>query len=562
MSVPLRTTYCQQPYPGRVGLLGFIGVWILSGCAWVPGQQPRIVPTYESLGISWSPLTGGRERTCAISYRQAGDTAWETGFPLWYDKRDLEYRGSLVSLRPGTTYEIRLQTSGPLGTEGYAVARTWDESPPVADTVWVCSSAEPLEICQGGAATGYVLYLPCPGDAGIVDVQHQYDYCVNLDASYVILRGLTLRGARMHGVQIGLQQDLIIERCDISGWGRPAPGFEAQGFGENFDAGIYSQGDGDRPRRITIQDNHIHHPRYGANHWEETGPRGNHPYGPQAISVLQGGGHYVIRYNAIYSSEGHYFNDAMGEWRNFTFEGFPGRDTDIAHNYISHCRDNAIEAEGGNQNVRIWANYTTHTYRHIATANTNLGPVYIWRNVSGLAERAPGDNRAFWTKIASLRKPDPEGMEPQGMIYVFHNTLTQPLVDGKPMGVADALASKTLYTRNNIFWCSLSQGAAAIHDAAYPENSFDYDLYNGQIEGPPGSERHGIRDQAPVYAPDNQPADPARQQGGTWFLSPGSPGHDAGTFVPGFSQGAVGAGPDMGAFEAGGAGIWFGPRKP
>lgn len=40
----------------------------------------------------------------------------------------------------------------------------------------------------------------------------------------------------------------------------------------------------------------------------------------------------------------------------FSLYGFPGADTDIYGNYISHCAGDCLELEGGGMNVRIWNN--------------------------------------------------------------------------------------------------------------------------------------------------------------------------------------------------------------
>ena len=56
------------------------------------------------------------------------------------------------------------------------------------------------------------------------------------------------------------------------------------------------------------------------------------------------------------------FNDSMGEVHNFSYDGFPNRDSDVYGNYISHCWDDGIEIEGANMNVRVWENYITMTF--------------------------------------------------------------------------------------------------------------------------------------------------------------------------------------------------------
>ena len=69
----------------------------------------------------------------------------------------------------------------------------------------------------------------------------------------------------------------------------------------------------------------------------------------------------MIRYNEIWSTEDHGFNDAIGGGSNYTLEGSPNRDSDIYGNLIDGW-DDAIESEGANMNVRIWGNYRPHLH--------------------------------------------------------------------------------------------------------------------------------------------------------------------------------------------------------
>src|SRR5688572_26580789 len=82
------------------------------------------VATFECIGITWSGSGGNASTTCNVKYRIAGSgSAWKNGYALWFDSRAAgngtsaarpanEYRGSLVNLTPGTTYEIELSLQG------------------------------------------------------------------------------------------------------------------------------------------------------------------------------------------------------------------------------------------------------------------------------------------------------------------------------------------------------------------------------------------------------------------------------------------------------------------
>src|SRR5438874_1784403 len=82
------------------------------------GVSATAIPTYQSIGLYWSPADGSAANQGSVQYRIQGATTWKQGYPLWYDGRAVggrpaEYRGSIVLLQPGTTYEIQLTlTSG------------------------------------------------------------------------------------------------------------------------------------------------------------------------------------------------------------------------------------------------------------------------------------------------------------------------------------------------------------------------------------------------------------------------------------------------------------------
>src|SRR5687768_15970561 len=116
--------------------------------------------------------------------------------PLWYDApsvtgRGPEYRGSLVSLKPGTRYRVRLSLSKVGSAE--LEASTWPENFPVADAAALPRRlSKTLAVDQGGSEAGYRLFQPA-GESTVIDVKGKAEVCVEVTASWVILRGLTLR---------------------------------------------------------------------------------------------------------------------------------------------------------------------------------------------------------------------------------------------------------------------------------------------------------------------------------------------------------------------------------
>jgi len=61
--------------------------------------QPRAVCTFQCISLYWTPEGGSDDKTCQVHYRQVGKEEWREAMPLWFDKRNGEYRGSIVQLR-------------------------------------------------------------------------------------------------------------------------------------------------------------------------------------------------------------------------------------------------------------------------------------------------------------------------------------------------------------------------------------------------------------------------------------------------------------------------------
>ena len=262
-------------------------------------ESLRVVPTFESAGIYWNASTGSSELPCELRYRVVGDAAWKKGFSLWFDQREHEwggqYRGSLVHLAPGTRYEVEVNA----GSENArATFSTWSDIFPVRTSHRIPENThETFVIRNSGSSTGWHVYEPEENSAATIDVKHEHENCIRIeDASYIILRGLTLRGASRHAIElVGDVHDIVIEDCEITGWGS----IEADGWGRNPDSAIFSRSR--TLERVVVQRNRIHHPRSDSNNWAEhrptdRDPDNRHPGGPQAITFAQSLGNHVFRY--------------------------------------------------------------------------------------------------------------------------------------------------------------------------------------------------------------------------------------------------------------------------
>jgi acetyl esterase/lipase len=586
----LRARSCRHSAPGgrhppfNIILLAALALYSLFSSHALAAVQA--VPTFHSLGLYWSDSGGSKETVCEVRYRKAGTTPWRSGYPLWFDARSgvgagtdaerpaNEYRGSLVQLDPGTTYEIELSLRGTDKKESLR-ATTWSENFHIAKTITLPpASNETLVLTESGSPSGYILYTGAAGTKATLDVAGAHEFNVHIKASHVIVRGLTLKNAGRDAIRIeDGQHDIVIEECDISGWGRidtdaGAGGKGSELWGMNGDAGVYSNSK--TVSRVIIQRNRFHDPRTDTNNWSEERKKYDsfHPRGPQAIYLIDTAGHLVIRYNDFFSDGDHRFNDVVAGNANFSWRGFPHRDSDIYANKISHCWDDGIEAEGGNCNVRIWGNYLTECYTGIATAATSVGPIYIFRNVYDRRAQMEG-SRSDYSPFAKLGDNHPRFGG--GRRYFFHNTLLQqppPAGSTSPhsLGASGALSGSTserpmvdVVSRNNIW--HLNRPDRTAYTSGHPatrDNDIDYDLTNGGAPRLYGTTNrigsHMIKG-TPKYLLGDGPESGA---GGRYALDNSSPGFDAGEILPNFNDGFYGAGPDVGAHEAGTPHLEFG----
>jgi hypothetical protein len=473
---------------------------------------------------------------------------------MWVDSRNSECRGSIVMLQPGTQYEVQMGLPGQSFKKGLAVA-TWNEQFPIAQTITLpASSSSTLNITSGGTASGYVLYQAASGGSTI-DVANGKPNNIVVSAPYVIIRGLTLKGAQQDAILVtGAARDVVIEGNDISNWGRlnytNSAGWK---IGVDMDSAIRCKSASNFERGI-LQRNKIHDPRYGANSWDW-----GHPTGPQGITFSYCGGNHVIRFNEIYSTTGqqHWYNDGIGGEDNFSTTGFPNADSDVYGNKITQVWDDAIEAEGGNKNVRIWGNYTDNTNTGVASTVTHWGPFYVFRNVH---------NRSRAYSLKALDSDDRNngyksgeaGGYGGGRRYMLHNTLLQATQSGATngLGMGGGLAGNTnqpltnTVSRNNILhvWKS---NAYSVYSAGGSGNDVDYDLRNGAINIS-GAEVNGVVG-TPIYDSGNGWQS---ESGGNYRLSSSSPGYGKAQRLPNFNDAY--AAPDVGAHQSGSAAMSFG----
>jgi hypothetical protein len=523
---------------------------------------PRVVTTFECAGFYWALPESG---PCQIRYRQLPGNSWFKALDLAYDGRDGEYRGSLVGLKPDTEYEAELTCSS---MKQIIEFRTRNDNFPIGKTTMLLpgESDKPVIITESGSPSGYHLITVPEGNKSVLNMENVSANGIEVDADYVIIRGVEIRNAAVNGIFISSgHHDVVVEQCHITFWGRiGGPGTYGNLEG-GYDSGIFAD---DGTYNLTIQRNLIDDPRGASNDWEA-----GHPDGPQGVSVFQSNGGNVIRYNDIVSSEDHGYNDGIGGGENYSKTGNMNKDSDIYGNIIRNVWDDAIESEGANMNVRIWGNYIHFFFNGIATAATSRGPLYIFRNVAGESRRGHLDN----TGGAFIKTGESE-LYGGGRRYVFHNTIVQP------SGVLDVFTSHpnpNCITRNNIFD---ARGRLATDRTGEPASDYDYDYFSGSTRGKSADEQHSVRFNGtpsgsrlfiPSYSLEFYLRSTVNSiKWGAYQYEFGdrkvtltdpvvwikNPLIDGGVVIPGFNDGYTGTAPDLGAFETARPPLQFGRR--
>jgi hypothetical protein len=585
------------------------------------GPNPHAVTTFHSIGVYWH-VPGG-SGSAQVEYKEASSSTWIAGHEATFDARNNEYRGSIVEVKPGTTYDIRLTA----GSQVTLQTTTWKESFPVPAgytiniqpgvktvQIWsanvalpfftVTGSHQDIRVPQNATAQQYTLVTAPAGQ--LLDQTggaSNGGSCIAIvgGTRYLIIRGVTMVNCTLNGILLARfstptrsTSDIVIEDNDISAFG-PAP--SSQTFG-GINCGFYWEtSDSLRPTRIIMQRNRIHDPKFGSTNWTNDP---SHPRGVNGLYFNHCGTNHVVRYNEIYSTGPNYFMDGIGGAENASREsdgftpfhyaagsgtegfGFPWADSDIYGNRVTHAYDDAIEAEGANRNVRIWGNYMDKVGIGIANATTGMGPLYVWRNVSNLLANmkcpAPCDpdnteDRGPFVKAGKTYAPGTIPSLNGGRSYYYHNTVLQPDIGtsypgGAGYGIGNAGGNLyNIVSLNNIWHIHKPLPGpgndfwSILANCNLGPCSAEYDVYNGRVELVPGTVAPEPNGfpGVPTYAGIVLPVDGS----GAWT---GSADFTLATTSLGYRAGTFipnfsrYASPDVGAHQTGTAPMLFGVR--
>jgi len=341
------------------------------------------------------------------------------------------YRGSIVNLKPNTSYTIFVNENQT------TKATTW------AETNTLTTETATLELKQNktlkitdihnGEANLYKVI-----DGKDQNVGNGKKYNIHIDnAKYIIVQNFNLENATEHAIDIKNSHHIIIRNNNIHHWGskqkkkNSGTFIDNPNFAHEQDSGVYIEGDS---HAIVIERNHIHDPQCPSNRWTQPSDKKGtyHPRGAQGVTIAHDtADNIVIRFNTFDSKE-NYFNDVIGSNGNHDYHAFPPN-SDIYGNYIADANDDAIEADGGVENVRIWNNYITNTYSGISNTVVTVGPLYIWRNrakkVNELDKQAlksiKNKKKRERTYGAFIKMGATNGYKGRmlGYTYIFNNTI-------------------------------------------------------------------------------------------------------------------------------------------
>jgi hypothetical protein len=291
---------------------------------------------------------------------------------------------------------------------------------------------------------------------------------------------------------------------------------------------------------------------------------------------IYGSGH-VISYNRVEN-----FHDGIDHATYGDPDGWPDNpvmavSTDIIGNDIHNVDDNCIEADGSGQNFRIIANRCFNmAHRALSTQPALGGPTYFIRNIvynapEGGALKLTANstgvvvyNNTFLTEAHQMGPASNlhfrnnlilgQGAWPE----VFSVETFTPWSTSDFNGFAAAAPAASLFA-----WAGPS-GAAANYDARGPRPVQAFPSLKAYADRT-GQDTHSRMIEWSVFRKASPPAkgDPTRlyRSGDFDFsLAPDSAAIDAGTVLPGITDGYTGAAPDLGALEAGQPLPVYGPR--
>ena len=543
--------------------------------------DPTFVTTFNSISIYWLPADPdtGSAKAQSIQYSELGSGIWKSAQAMAWDSSNgagfRGYRGSIVFLKAGTSYDIDMLIGGESGSAFRDTVTTWAETDnwTISATTDVNGAQSGTYVISTGGSGGYRLYDFT--DATFAASGADTNIVVRSTADSIIIRGAsptqagalatTLSGAGRFGIYIEAgATDGVIEYLDISGFGTADTNVSLAESGIHFA--------NNSTERWVIQRNKVHSPNGTSLRWlhrKDNLSAAIHPGGPSAISMNNpaSNSNSVVRYNTISGGGDNWGSNVQRLFKDGITTGPDQsqtggfKDTDIYGNSFSYIADDAVENEGRGMNVRLWHNYTNHTYISYAFASVSMGPSYLWRNIADNSRRADYYDSTDTSPNGYDRGPFLKGGESgsnTGWVFVYHNTILQDTSGGVTYGrghkhfLKDDGGPYYNYTsRNNLVTLNAVATQQVMDDGSNDaSNTADYDMIQGN---------YNCCGSGTGYNPSNDTsAYPAFNVSGTGYptvasgdfsLQNGSTGEEAGLVLAEMFQHNDNTDPAIGAME-------------
>ena len=434
----------------------------------------KVKPTYACVGYRF----GATDEIADLSVecREKGGE-WKKGFaPVWF-KDVSNYRGSVLGLKEGTDYELRLVAKGkPVASASF---RTWTTEVKVARTVEIVAKGAkcPIRITERGTPDGWVRYVVKGGPL----LNDSTSSTIVFDgAAYVLLEGAVLRwGWRNPPVVIAGSHDIRIRNCEISQWG-------IVGKARYDVGGTIWGGDWDARRKrypfhnhaaaievkggsadVTIERCWIHDPNSRANSW-----RYYHPYGPSAVALHRPDQGVVIRYNDFVGSVNHWWNDAVTCVYNSEPRAGFNRDGDLDGNFVVFSNDDGVEFDGGAQNVRAFGNRFEACLMGLSLQFSAVSPAYAVDNAF------TGLDTEHGLAAASIKLNSFDAVERQRAGFIADNVFARPEDPPYLLKQARNIGKPRLFISDNRV-----AKDTVLPTEDYPKRPVPYRLDCGRIDG-------------------------------------------------------------------------------
>jgi hypothetical protein len=540
-------------------------------------------PTQSHLSYRWF-IEGDKNRnaTLEVKFRKAGGSEWMTAFPPLRVQNEVirqhnnpQYRagnlfaGTLFSLEPGTSYELKLVLTDPDGgsdeRELSISTKPWPRLFPATRIILVDAEGKQLSLSDA-------VHTAKPGDHILMEpgVYRGHSYKLKQDNVAFIPKGeVILDGENVENLcfNVGGTQNIWFQDIIFRNWNgavytgetgptdkndRGAVGLVVKGCRfENVSRGVWTSAL--ESTGWHIADNVF----IGTEEsWFPRPKNGTYNWGPAPAAVkLYGRGH-VICHNRISK-----YIDGIAMHGRHPLGDDPKLHPvayDIFRNDISETDDEAIETGGLAHNVRVYENRIRNTHGALSAHAAYGGPVYFIRNSCYAVQYHP----LRWFSQSSG-------------LYAYHNTTC---TTGKALSFSEFQNGQV---QNNLFLGSNDYCLSGSTLTSY--TLFDYNGWFGKPDKggtlflwrdekypdlaaftkATSHETHGMMVDYSVFRNAQAPKRDHTYQLMDYDLQlqDGSKPIDAGRVLPWINEDYTGAAPDLGAHELGKPVPHYGPRE-